>query len=68
MVPRPTARKKPAVQTDVTTRPTGKKARLVPGTTNGAAVWAAAEAEAAACGLLVVEACFAKTPFTKDAS
>jgi hypothetical protein len=32
-VPRPTARNNPAVHTHVMTRPTGKKASLVPGRT-----------------------------------
>jgi hypothetical protein len=69
-VPPPTARKKPAVQTQVTTRPTGKNARLVPGTTKGSADWTAEEAAAAALGSTFVgpDADFAKTPFTKDAS
>jgi hypothetical protein len=68
-VPNPTARKKSAVHTLVMTSPTGKKARLVPGRTNGVAVAAAAEAEAAMAGSLVVVAPWpAKTPFTKEAS
>jgi hypothetical protein len=68
-VPRPTARKKAAVHTEVMTRPMGKKARLVPGRTKGAAAAAAAVAEAAAAGssVLVVPVP-AKTPLTKDAS
>lgn len=61
---------KNAVHTDEMTRPTGKKARLWPGTTKGAADWTAAEALAAASGSTFVgpDAAFDKTPFTKDAS
>lgn len=66
-MPNPTARKKNSAQTDVTTSPIGKKARVVPGMTNGAADWAAADADAAAFGPVFVEA-LAKTPLTKDAS
>lgn len=47
-VPKPTARKKKKAQTEVTTRPMGKKAKAVPGTTNGAAEATAADADAAA--------------------
>ena len=69
-VPNPTAKKKNKAQTDVTTRPTGKKASEVPGITNGAAEMTAAEADAAAWGSALVGplAAFAKTPLTKDAS
>lgn len=69
-MPIPTARKKNKAQTDVTTRPTGKKASFVPGTTKGAAEATAADAEAAASGLAFVgpTAAFAKIPLTNDAS
>jgi hypothetical protein len=69
-VPPPTAMKKPAVQIEVTTRPTGKKARLCPGTTKGSADWTAAEAAAAALGSTLDGplADFAKTPLTNEAS
>lgn len=68
-VPTPMARKKIAVQTAVMTRPKGKKARAVPGRTNGTASAAAAVAEAAAAASSVslVVVC-EKTPFTNDAS
>lgn len=49
-VPRPTDRKKKRAQVPVTTRPTGKKARAVPGITNGAAKKTAEVAAAAAVG------------------
>jgi len=66
-VPKPTARNSPPVHAQVMTRPVGKNASLVPGSTNGVA--AAAEAEAFAAGevVLAVLAC-AKTPLTKEAS
>lgn len=67
-VPNPTAANKPAVQTQVMTRPVGKKASAVPGSTNGAAVATEAEADAAAASPLGVVACLAKTPLTKEAS
>lgn len=68
-VPNPTAAKKPAVHMQVTTRPVGKNARRVPGTTKGAALATAADAEAAAAAPVgVLVDCLANTPFTKDAS
>lgn len=50
------------------TRPTGKKARLVPGKTKGVAFAAAADAEADAAAASAGVACLLKTPFTNDAS
>jgi len=69
-VPPPTAKKNPAVHTEEMTSPTGKNARLCPGTTKGSADCTAAEALAAASGSTFVgpEAARAKTPLTKDAS
>jgi hypothetical protein len=71
-VPRPTERKKKRVQMLVTTKPIGKKARAVPGTTKGAARKTAEVAAAAAVGSALegwlASAFWAKTPFTKRAS
>jgi hypothetical protein len=54
----------------VTTSPTGKKARAVPGTTNGAAETTAADADIAAWGSAFVGELSAleKMPLTNDAS
>ena len=68
IVPRPTTAMKVMDQVPVTIRPIGMKARLVPGRMKGTAAAARAVAEAAAWGLMVVAACFAKTPLTNDAS
>jgi hypothetical protein len=71
-VPSPTARKKNSAQMEVTTKPTGKKASAVPGTTKGAARNTAEVAAAAAVGSALdgaLSAAFeAKTPLTKEAS
>jgi hypothetical protein len=69
-VPIPTTDTNIRVHTAVITRPIGGTPRLRPGMTNGAAVAARLEAEAAAAAELVesAAACFAKTPLTKDAS
>lgn len=65
----PTARKNSAVHTHVMTRPVGKKASAVPGSTKGTAVATRAEAEAAAAaGSVTVGPWAAKTPLTKEAS
>jgi hypothetical protein len=47
-VPSPTAREKKIAHVEVTIRPIGTKARVVPGMTNGAADATMAEADAAA--------------------
>lgn len=68
-VPRPTARKKNAVHTQVMTRPTGKKARRVPGRTKGISSLIAAEAEARAASRSVTGVpASAKTPLMNVAS
>jgi hypothetical protein len=71
-VPSPTARMKNNAQIEVTTKPTGKKASAVPGTTKGAAKNTAEVAAAAAVGSALdgaLSAAFeAKTPLTKEAS
>ena len=69
-VPKPTAKMKKKAHVEVTTRPIGKKANAVPGTTKGSAEDTAADADAAAWGSALVGAVPAleKMPLTKDAS
>jgi hypothetical protein len=71
-VPNPTVAKNSTAHVTVTTAPIGgtRESSRWPGITKGAADWTAADASAAALGSTLVgpDACFAKTPFTKDAS
>lgn len=66
-MPRPTASINPPAQAHVTTKPVGKNASFVPGTTNGVEVATRADAEEAAPEVVAV-ACFANTPLTNEAS